>query len=403
MQPAFIETLTDIEVLGLSSPCSLADGHAYQDLGSIYQPIVDGLTASWHRAKSMPIPEMECLYVDAFGATVGSDTLARYPNFKICPTASNSIDIIGAYLAATDMRAGLIEPTFDNLALLLKRRGVELVAVDDRELVAAASADCLDALLAPLELQALFLVNPNNPTGRVMSEAQLEAIVSYCVRTHTMLILDNSFRMHNRRPYDDYKLLLESGVSFIAFEDTGKAFPTLDMKASILAYSEDNKALIEEVYKEIFLCVSNFTLDVLIEFLKATAKQGLSETVWKAVDEHRVMLRAALKGTALRPDPASYASRLSVEWIDCSGSGLSDLELCELVHKSGLTLLPGRLFYWSSPHRASSRTNIRASLLKPRDAFRSALEILSASVPSLALPSSVRAAADPTRGMRGAA
>lgn len=247
MQSASIETLTDIEVLGLSSPCSLADGHAYQDLDSIYQPIVDGLPASWHRAKSMPIPEMERLYVDTFGKTVGSDALARYPNFKICPTASNSIDIIGAYLAAKGLRVGLIEPTFDNLALLLKRRGVDLVAVDDRELVAATNADCLDTLLAPLGLRALFLVNPNNPTGRVMSEAQLEAIASYCIRTRTMLILDNSFRMHNRRPYDDYKLLLASGVSFIAFEDTGKAFPTLDMKASILAYSEDNKTLIEEI------------------------------------------------------------------------------------------------------------------------------------------------------------
>ncbi len=384
------ETLTDIEVGGLSSPYSLADGHAYQDLSDAYAPVVEGLADSWKRAQATPIPDMERRYVHTFGSVVGSKTLATLRNFKICPTASNSIDILGAFLATKGLRTGLIEPTFDNLALLLLRRGVDLPAIDDAALVKAIDADALGAFLAPFRVGGLFLVNPNNPTGRVLTRAQLDVVVNTCLRTNTTLLLDNSFRIHNRHAFDDYAVLLESGVSFVAFEDTGKTFPTLDMKASILAYSEDNKALVEEIYKEFYLCVSSFALDVLIGFLEATARHGLEDTVWKVVDEHRAQLRFAMSGTVLRVHPEALDSNLSVEWIDCSGTGLSDLELCALIQKSGLTLLPGRQFYWKNSALPAHHSNVRASLLKPKLAYRKALEILSAQLARSVLPSPPR-------------
>ena len=56
--------------------------------------------------------------------------------------------------------------------------------------------------------------------------------------------------------YDDVALLLRSGVSFIAFEDTGKSFPTLDAKASLIYSSPDlAKRSRNFVQRGIFMCL----------------------------------------------------------------------------------------------------------------------------------------------------
>ena len=43
------------------------------------------------------------------------------------------------------------------------------------------------------ELDILFLCNPNNPTGRLISQDLLEKIVQHCVSTNTILVVDECF------------------------------------------------------------------------------------------------------------------------------------------------------------------------------------------------------------------
>lgn len=375
-----IETLTDIEIRGLSSHYSLADGHAYQDVDECYQPIIDTLPESWARARSVPIPEMEHTFKRAYASLARSPVLTELTQFKICPTASNSIDIVGAFLAELKLKTALIEPTFDNLALLLKRRSVQLESISDDLLVSAAQDDAISSGILNEDIGALFVVNPNNPTGRVLSEAEFTTILEYCERTRTKIILDNSFRLHNRTPFDDYRLMIESGVSFVCIEDTGKVFPTLDMKASLLVYSQDNSELIERLYNEIFLCTSVFSLAVLEQFLTATERFGLQKTVWQTVDSHREMLRATLNRSTLEVDSVARHSALSVEWLDCSLTGMDDLRMCTLLEQKGITILPGRMFYWNSHHLAVNQHNLRVSLLKPRDKFAEAIGRLGRSI-----------------------
>jgi aspartate/methionine/tyrosine aminotransferase len=380
MHKKTIETLTDIEIRGLSSHYSLADGHAYQDIDECYKAIINSLPDCWGEACTRPIPELEFSFKQAYATLAGSPALTGITQFKICPTASNSIDIVGAFLAELNIKTALIEPTFDNLALLLKRRSVELVSIYDDLLVDAARHDGLGPDVLDENVRALFLVNPNNPTGRVLSEAEFRAIVNYCAHTGTKVILDNSFRLHNRRPFDDYRLLEESGVSFVCIEDTGKVFPTLDMKGSLLVYSEDNQPLMDRIYNEIFLCTSAFSLVVLEKFLTVTAQVGLHKTVWRTVDTHRQLLRAALDLSILEVDLSARQSSLSVEWLDCSLAGLDDFRVCSQFEQQGITVLPGRMFYWNSHHVPAHQRNLRISLLKPHAKFADAVDRLSMSV-----------------------
>ena len=364
-----MNTLTDIENLGLTSKFNFADGHAYQDLDA-FQPILNRLPDLWQKATERGVKEQERMYRHAFATLSESPSIRNYDHFRICPTASNSIDVVAAWCRQQKLKVGLLEPTFDNLHLLLQRREVLTVPVPEPELHSDIEGTITDA-----SINALFLVNPNNPTGKVLSEVQFRRIVDCCVRANIVLLLDNTFRFFVPQSYDQYQILLDSKVKFISIEDTGTVWPTLDMKASLLFYSESVGRDLEVIYDEIYLCVSPFSLAVLEEFLTTSSGLGLKRTIWDDVKLRRELFRNAIQGSVLRPDAASHDSLLSVEWVRIQSTFRSDLELAQYFQQRDLILLPGRNFYWSNKDHEHV-LNVRFSLLKSERHFRNALESL---------------------------
>jgi alanine-alpha-ketoisovalerate/valine-pyruvate aminotransferase len=167
-------------------------------------------------------------------------------------------------------------------------------------------------------------------------------------------------------------------VSFIAFEDTGKVWPTHDLKASLLFCSRDCEDSITAIYNELFLCTSRFSLGLLEQFVLTTNELGLSETIWSTVDSRRQMVRQSIQNTPLRVDPAALNSKISVEWLDCKDTSLNDLELTKALAERGLYILPGRQFFWNSGEESTRHFNVRVALLKPGDLFAEGMKILNA-------------------------
>jgi bifunctional pyridoxal-dependent enzyme with beta-cystathionase and maltose regulon repressor activities len=292
-------------------------------------------------------------------------------DFMLCPSASVSIDIVGAVLRALGRTAALVEPTFDNIALLLARRGVPLTPIPDTfplELTAAS--------LPALDVGAFMLVQPNNPTGTCLTSAQLAIVAGACREAGVILVLDNSFRFYNRQPFDDYAVLRDAGVSYMALEDTGKVWPTHDLKLSLLFCSRDLALLTRTIYNELFLSCSPFGLLVLEGFVRATESVGLRDVLWAVVDEKRCQLRAALAGTPLVATSEAADSTMPVEWLDCSGLGVTDLEVVAAAAAEGLRLLPGRNFFWASASRREHQSYIRVALMKPARRFARSVETL---------------------------
>lgn len=375
-------SLTDYEIAALAQEVNLADGHAYQGLSVPLAGMVSLLPQIWTECEQTPIPEMEARFANAFGLLAHSRSFGSGAVYKICPTASNSLDIVGAVLAQRGLAATLVEPTFDNIALLLKRRGVNLASLNDAALIAAANSNRLPSLLSEHPGDALVLVQPNNPTGSVLNAASFAAIADYCAWRGTLLVVDNSFRFFKRQPFDDIAILRESGVSFMTVEDTGKVWATQDLKASLLLCSDDLASTVTTIYNELFLCTSRFTLAVLEECLLRTCAAGLSGTIWSQVDRRRASVRRAVATTSLQVDASALGSTISVEWLDCRGTGMDDLVLTSELAREGLHVLPGRQFYWASGREHSRQLNIRLALMKPLPIVESACEILCATCPS---------------------
>lgn len=364
------KTLTDYEQIGFGTKANLADGHAYQGLSRSQAGIVDRLSDLWAYSENQSIPESERLYVRRYADLLGSEHLPGASTHLILPTASNSIDLVAAYLKLRGSRVLLTHPTFDNLALILRRRGVDLCAVSEPEVTGVLP-------LAPKLARAdvLFLVNPNNPTGTNLSQQRFEEIVHACILHGITLVIDTSFRLFYTQTWDTYRILHDNSASFIIFEDTGKVFPTQDMKASLLTCSADHRAALREIYNEIYLCVSKFSLAVLGEFVDDARREGLDRSVHALVAKRRARVREALGEDLI--DPTARDSRISVEWLSTLGTGRSDNTVTAQLRERGVGVLPGRGFFWNRVADDDTGTgNVRMSLMKPETEFERGLKIL---------------------------
>jgi aspartate/methionine/tyrosine aminotransferase len=375
------QALTEIEALGLASRHDMANGHASQELASSQQRIIESLPELWTAASQMKSSEAEATFKSAFCRLANSPSLNSYNHFKICPTASNSIDTVATWLAEKQLRTALIEPTFDNLYLILKRRGVQLTSLPEQSIHEPETnsgtgngAPGFRELLKNVD--AVFLVNPNNPTGTVLTKSQFTYIVEWCAVNNKVLVLDNTFRFFVPQTYDMYEILLDSGVTFLTIEDTGKVWPTQEIKASLLFTSSNIIKEIEIIYDEIFLCHSNFALTLLSQFLLDAADRGLDQAVWSAVRERRLKFREVLDNRILGIHRVSLNSTISVEWVMIKSCFANDLELAEFFKQQNLVLLPGRQFYWNSRGAVGNTHFARFALLKPEDEFKSALDVL---------------------------
>lgn len=364
------QALTEIEALGLASQHDLANGHASQELATAQEQIIAKLPELWTRAASQKSKDAELMFNDAFRLLSRTPSLTDYEHFKICPTASNSIDVVATWLAEKQMKTALIEPTFDNLYLILKRRGVQLMALPENTLHTG------EYKLAFANVDALFLVNPNNPTGKVLTCEQFTDIAQWCAVNNKVLILDNTFRFFVPQLFDAYQILLDSGVTFMSIEDTGKVWPTQEIKASLLFCSSNIIQEVHIIYDEIFLCHSNFALGILSEFLLDAHKRGLAEAVWQEVAARRQKFRNALNTTVLDIHPGSELSTISVEWVVIKDHFQNDLALADHFRSQNLVLLPGRQFYWSKKGEFAQTNSARFALLKPKAEFLSAIDVL---------------------------
>jgi len=369
------KTLTEIEMQGIDSQYNMADGHAYQDLSVSQSAIIEKLPEIWKQSASKKQHDTERDFLFQFSKLAKSSSIHTYKHFRICPTASNSIDIVAAYFKATGKCVALIEPTFDNLFLILKRRSVPLVSVPESVIYEGD----LDTLL-PLCIDAFFLVNPNNPTGKLLSEIRFKTIVHWCATHKKMLILDSTFRFFYPQSYDQFQLLLDSDISFISIEDTGKVWPTQDLKASLLIFSEDISDLMHTIYEEIYLCVSNFQLEILISFMQNTENIGLETAVWREVEQRRLAFRKTIESSIFEIHKSATESNISVEWVTFDPRLGNDFQMMCVFKNEGLVVLPGRLFYWNSSNHPGHQQFIRFSLLKPRAQFDASLTCISQAI-----------------------
>lgn len=368
------EKLTDYEVDALPSIFNFADGHARYTLP--YDPNFFWKQIPALFSRSLQQYDIEAEFSQTFFDFAQQRRTVCAPHALYCPSASVCIEIIANFLRNHDIATALIEPTFDNLADILKRHRIAMTALREDHLRAVG----IQEWLKDVDASAIFIVFPNNPTGYTFSETDFHYLVNFCAKNQKLLILDFSFRFFAPEllKWDQYEVLEAAGVRYIAIEDTGKTWPTAELKVGLLLADKHTSIELLSIYRDIFLCLSPVILWLMNEHIKMCKQLGREHTILHIPHTNRALLRKTLAQTALHP---LYNSSLSVEWLRIDADLIDDLKITRELKMHGIYVLPGRNFFWNN--QKSATQFIRFSLMRDIDMFDMGMQRLASLLPSI--------------------
>ncbi|RLK57999.1 enduracididine biosynthesis enzyme MppP [Actinokineospora cianjurensis] len=351
---ATAQNLTQFETLALSSRLNLADGHARQELTPPQRRVIDDLPALWVEAAERPVDEIERAACHAFLGALGQHS-HPFDDGRVlaCYSSSLAMEIFARALATESDAIALIHPTFDNIPDILRGVGLRLVPVEE---------DALHDGPLPTELLnrvgCVFVTTPNNPTGRVLPEERLRGLAEQCAEHGVVLTLDTSFRgFDTDAHYDHYAVLEASGCRWVVIEDTGKLWPTLELKIGWLVRSTDVGLPLEKIHSDILLGVSPLVLLMVQRFAEDAAGGGLAD-LHRHIADNRALLRNNLAGV---PD-ISFVDTFSRTSVDRLHVGARQgLDVWNAVREHQLYLLPCQKFHWANPSEGAHTLRVALS------------------------------------------
>jgi enduracididine biosynthesis enzyme MppP len=355
--------LTQLEYMALNSTLNFADGHARQDLTPRQREIIDELPNLFAEGVKQPVTELERDAFTTYFELLGQHSFpAESGRVLSCYSSSVAIEIAARSLATETNSVALINPTFDNIPDILKRVGMNLVPLPE--------AQFRDHNLGPHIISSVggvFITTPNNPTGSVLPESRLQSLARQCVKYNKVLVLDTSFRgFDTRAHYDHYAVLEASGCRWIVIEDTGKLWPTLDLKVGWLVTSANIDLPVGEIYSEILLGISPLVLALVRRFAEDAASGGLSE-LHRFIAMNRQLLRSELADVPgiEFPDATNRGSVERIHLRDWSG-----VAAWSALRERNIYVLPCRQFYWANP--AEGNNAMRVALARPTSSLATA-------------------------------
>jgi aspartate/methionine/tyrosine aminotransferase len=366
--------LTQHEILGLTQPFNLSDAHTHQRQSDTQRAIVERLPELWYSAEESLQIESERAFIEAFFRLHNQPTALETNRALLSYAASISTLVAGMYLKHRRLSVTLIEPCFDNLHDVLHNVGVPLMPIDQRYF------EDPDAIYENLEHQvrtdALFLVDPNNPTGFTLLQhgrRGFEEVIRFCSDHNKILLCDFCFAAFALADpaverFDVYSLLEESGITYLAIEDTGKTWPVQDAKCAILMASDDIWSDVYNIHTSVLLNVSPFVLQMLRAYIEDSIDDGLS-SVRNVCVTNKDAVTSALAGSILEYQPPTVD--VSVAWFRINHPKLWATRLHTDLVDIGVSLLPGTGFFWSLPSRGEDY--VRIALAREPRMFASAV------------------------------
>lgn len=183
--------LTVYEWEGLSNVYNLADGHPRQTLLPVQRAVLADMASMFARAHHAHEPTAKQRFERAFFELAEQHSVLQLPPPLAQYSGSVAIELIVNYLRLQHMRVAFLHPSFDSLADTMRRHKVPLIPLTEETLYT------LDETSPKLPVDAIYIVCPNNPTGKDLSRAQFERLVAYCKKYGLLLIVDFCFRFYS--------------------------------------------------------------------------------------------------------------------------------------------------------------------------------------------------------------
>lgn len=289
-----------------------------------------------------------------------------------CPPSS-IVGMYGLVDCLTEPGDGIVVPTpnYGPLVGLVHGTGRRLLRNPLREDGGRFMLDT-DALDGDLAAEARMLIcsSPHNPTGRVFSRAELEALADIASR-HDLLVIADEVHCdlvlpgHRHLPYGSI-----DGERSVTVISPNKTFNTAGIpQATLIIPDPDIRARYAK-----FLDTTQLNHDSTfgaVGMLAGYRRCGgwLDELIPYIAENHRLVaefLEAHVPGVRKVPAEATYLA-----WLDCRALGLTEEELMHrLVHDGGVAL------YGGSEFGADGDGFFRMNIACQRDLLRRGLEAI---------------------------
>jgi aspartate/methionine/tyrosine aminotransferase len=361
-------SLTRHEWSGLASRFNLADGHARQAQSPNEAAVVEDLTRIFKSAEAVDQRDVQHAFEEAFYVAAGQPSVLRRAQWPLHHYSSSlSTEVVANYLREEASRVALLHPTFDNIAAILRRHDVPLQPMTEDIF------DCPDDPRLYEGWDVLFLVVPNNPTGADPRPEVMRAIADNCEARGRTLVLDVSFRVFSRylSTWDQYAYFESIGLNHIGIEDTGKTWPTLDLKLGSLIADADLHPPLLRITDDCLLNVSPFIFSLLRRYIEA---EGRPHCVRVGNVNRSVLERQLMDGPA---QVLETKAPMSVAWLRLPASWRSS-EVCPWLSGEGIGVLPGGPFFWANPDQGERY--LRVALMRPETEFAEGAQALGAAL-----------------------
>ncbi len=369
--------LTQHEIEALKTRFNLADAHTHQGQSPSQDKIVGRLPELWYESEQNQQSYFEAQFIDAFFRLHRQPTARTMGRTLLSYSASVATMVAAMHLKRRDMSVSLIEPCFDNLTDLLRNMQVPLSPLPEDLLTETAAI--YDGLVENVRTDAIYLVDPNNPTGFTLLAQGLDGfreVIRYCVDHDKLLMIDFCFASFalcdpNIGRVDVYQLLEESGVTYMVIEDTGKTWPIQDAKCAMITASRDIHEDVYNLHTSVLLNVSPFVLNMVTQYIEDSIEDDM-ESVRETIAENRRAAEWALDGPVLEYQRPVVDT--SVAWFRIKPEHLTASALQAELYDSEVYILPGTFFYWNEPVRGERF--VRLALAREPKVFASAMERL---------------------------
>ena len=387
--------ITQHELQAMRTRFNFADAHTRQPQSPTQRKIIERLPKLWYEAEQMSQHEIEDRFVEAFFRSQRQATAMTTPTMLVY-ASSIAMVMVANFLSRRKAMVSLVEPCFDNIHDILQNLEVAIDAPLKEDWLHNPDK-IYDNLSANVKADALFLVEPNNPTGFTLegTSTQIDQrknsyseLIRYAKDHKKLLIFDfcfSSFLLEDAAPasFDVYKELEESGISYIIIEDTGKTWPLQDTKVAMLKTSRDLHDEMYDIHTSYLLNVSPFILNIVTQYVLDSEADHFA-SVFDLLKQNRDMAREVLSGSLLEMQESM--ANVSVAWFRISNPDITATALQKIIQDHEIYILPGTYFFWSDHSKGEGF--IRIALARDIELFAEGMKALRTTLDSISFNNS---------------
>jgi len=380
--------LTQHELEALKNEFNLADAHTHQSQSVSQRKIVESLPEIWYESERLMQHESDERFIKAFFTFHKQPKALETPSMLVY-ASSIAMVIASNYFKKKDLSVALISPCLDNLPDIMKHMQIPLEPLLEEWM--HNPDELYDNLKNNVKSDVLFIVSPNNPTGWELTggvgtdfKKGFEELIRYAKDHNKILSFDFCFAsaiLHdeNTPTFDVYGLLEESGVSYVAYEDTGKTWPLQDAKAAILKCSKDIYPELYDIHTAYLLNVSPFILNVITEYINDSIKDG-GDSIIGLLERNKEITKNYLDGEYFEMHEPKIP--ISVAWLKIKNPNIKATDLQKKIYeKAKVYVLPGTYFFWDNPEKGERY--IRLALARDTEILEGAVKAIAEIIPDL--------------------